>query len=95
MIVYQEQVIQIASRIAGFSLAEADMLRRAMGKKIPELMVENREKFIAGAEKNGISSDLADEIFKKLVPFAGYGFNKSHAAAYAALAPGIHECIIE
>jgi DNA polymerase-3 subunit alpha len=86
MIIYQEQVIQIASRIAGFSLAEADMLRRAMGKKIAELMVENREKFIAGAEKNGISPDLADEIFKKLVPFAGYGFNKSHAAAYAALA---------
>jgi len=86
MIVYQEQVIQIASRMAGFSLAEADMLRRAMGKKIAELMVENREKFIAGAEKNGLSQDLADEIFKKLVPFAGYGFNKSHAAAYAALA---------
>jgi DNA polymerase-3 subunit alpha len=86
MIVYQEQVIQIASRIAGFSLAEADLLRRAMGKKISELMVENREKFISGAEKNGISSDLADDIFKKLVPFAGYGFNKSHAAAYAALA---------
>ncbi|KPK62679.1 hypothetical protein AMJ83_10175 [candidate division WOR_3 bacterium SM23_42] len=86
MIVYQEQVIQIASRIAGFSLAEADMLRRAMGKKIAELMVENREKFIAGAEKNGVSGELADEIFKKLVPFAGYGFNKSHAAAYAALA---------
>jgi DNA polymerase-3 subunit alpha len=86
MIVYQEQVIQISSRIAGFSLAEADMLRRAMGKKISELMVENREKFIAGAEKNGISGDLAGEIFKKLVPFAGYGFNKSHAAAYAALA---------
>lgn len=86
MIVYQEQVIQIASRIAGFSLAEADLLRRAMGKKIAELMVENREKFIAGAEKNGVSSDLADKIFKKIVPFAGYGFNKSHAAAYAALA---------
>ena len=86
MIVYQEQVIQISSRMAGFSLAEADMLRRAMGKKIAELMVENREKFIAGAEKNGIPQDLANEIFKKLVPFAGYGFNKSHAAAYAALA---------
>ena len=86
MIVYQEQVIQIASRIAGFSLAEADLLRRAMGKKIAELMVENREKFIAGAVKNGVDSDLADSIFKKLVPFAGYGFNKSHAAAYAALA---------
>ncbi|MBE0432865.1 DNA polymerase III subunit alpha [candidate division WOR-3 bacterium] len=86
MIVYQEQVIQIASRIAGFSLAEADLLRRAMGKKIAELMVENREKFISGAGKNGIKAELADNIFKKLVPFAGYGFNKSHAAAYAALA---------
>jgi DNA polymerase-3 subunit alpha len=86
MIVYQEQVIQIASRIAGFSLAEADLLRRAMGKKIAELMVENREKFITGAVKNDIPADLADDIFKKLVPFAGYGFNKSHAAAYAALA---------
>lgn len=86
MIVYQEQVIQIASRIAGFSLAEADLLRRAMGKKIADLMVDNREKFIAGAKKNGVDSELADDIFKKLVPFAGYGFNKSHAAAYAALA---------
>lgn len=86
MIVYQEQVIQIASRIAGFSLAEADLLRRAMGKKIADLMVDNREKFIAGAEKNSIQTELADDIFKKLVPFAGYGFNKSHAAAYAALA---------
>jgi DNA polymerase-3 subunit alpha len=86
MIVYQEQVIQIASRIAGFSLAEADLLRRAMGKKIADLMVDNREKFISGAVKNNINSDLADRIFKKIVPFAGYGFNKSHAAAYAALA---------
>ncbi|UCF71503.1 MAG: DNA polymerase III subunit alpha [candidate division WOR-3 bacterium] len=86
MIVYQEQVIQIASRIAGFSLAEADMLRRAMGKKIADLMVDNREKFIGGAVKNGVKADLADQIFKKLIPFAGYGFNKSHAAAYAALA---------
>ena len=86
MIVYQEQVIQIASRVSGFSLAEADNLRRAMGKKIPELMDENREKFIAGAVKNDISSELAETIFNQVAPFAGYGFNKSHAAAYAALA---------
>ncbi len=86
MIVYQEQVMRIASRIAGFSLAEADNLRRAMGKKIPELMAENREKFIANAQESGISSDTAEHIFKNIAPFAGYGFNKSHAAAYAALA---------
>ncbi len=86
MIVYQEQVIQIAARIAAFTLAEADNLRRAMGKKIPELMIENREKFISGAKKNGISNELAEDIFDKVAPFAGYGFNKSHAAAYAALA---------
>lgn len=86
MIVYQEQVMRIASRIAGFSMAEADNLRRAMGKKIPELMAENREKFIANAKENGISSDIAEHIFNNIAPFAGYGFNKSHAAAYAALA---------
>ncbi|MBN2619785.1 DNA polymerase III subunit alpha [candidate division WOR-3 bacterium] len=86
MIVYQEQVMQIASTIAGFTMAEADLLRRAMGKKIPEIMDENREKFILGAKKNGISADNAEKIFNKVAPFAGYGFNKSHAAAYAALA---------
>lgn len=86
MIVYQEQVIQIAARIAGFSLAEADNLRRAMGKKIPELMAQIREKFISGAEEKGMTKNLAETIFNKVAPFAGYGFNKSHAAAYAALA---------
>ena len=86
IILYQEQVMQIAAHIAGFSFAEADNLRRAMAKKIPELMDENRKIFIAGAEKNGISRDLAEDIFKHIAPFAGYGFNKSHAAAYAVLA---------
>lgn len=86
MIVYQEQVMRIASRIAGFSLAEADLLRRAMGKKIPELMDETREKFIEGAKKHGLSAKAAETIFNKVAPFAGYGFNKSHAAAYATLA---------
>jgi len=86
IILYQEQVMQIASQIAGFSLAEADNLRRAMAKKIPELMSEISEKFISGAEKNGISKDLSEKIFRKIAPFAGYGFNKSHAAAYAVIA---------
>jgi len=86
MIVYQEQVMRISSSMAGFTLAEADTLRRAMGKKIPELMAENREKFISGAEKNGIPVDVAEKTFNQVAPFAGYGFNKSHAAAYAALA---------
>lgn len=86
IMVYQEQVMQIAAKLAGFTLAEADSLRRAMAKKIPELMDENREKFIAGAKKNGISEDHAEKIFNSIAPFAGYGFNKSHAAAYAVLA---------
>lgn len=86
MIVYQEQVMRIASAIAGFSMAEADNLRRAMGKKIPELMAQNREKFIQNAQAKGVAADVAETIFNKVAPFAGYGFNKSHAAAYAALA---------
>ncbi|OGC42401.1 DNA polymerase III subunit alpha [candidate division WOR-3 bacterium RBG_13_43_14] len=86
MIVYQEQVMRIASKIAGFSMAEADSLRRAMGKKIPEIMDQNREKFIKNAQQRNISADIAEDIFNKIAPFAGYGFNKSHAAAYATLA---------
>ncbi len=86
MIVYQEQVMRIASNIAGFSMAEADSLRRAMGKKIPEIMDQNREKFIQNAQQKNISAELAENIFNKVAPFAGYGFNKSHAAAYATLA---------
>lgn len=86
MIVYQEQVMRIASAIAGFTMAEADNLRRAMGKKIPELMAENREKFIKNAQDKSVRADIAETIFNKVAPFAGYGFNKSHAAAYAALA---------
>jgi DNA polymerase-3 subunit alpha len=85
-ILYQEQVMQIASEIAGFSLAEADNLRRAMAKKIPELMEEIREKFLNGAKANGIPIEIADRIFDLIAPFAGYGFNKSHATAYAVIA---------
>ncbi len=83
--VYQEQVMQIAQALAGFSLGEADMLRKAMGKKIPELIKEEKIKFIEGAIKNGISQKTAEKIFSYIEPFAGYGFNRSHAACYALI----------
>jgi len=86
VMVYQEQVMQVAQRIAGYSLGGADMLRRAMGKKKPEVMAAEKEKFIAGAVKNGFTAEHAGEIFEIMVPFAGYGFNKSHAAAYSVVA---------
>ncbi len=85
IILYQEQVMQIAQQIAGFSLAEADTLRRAMGKKIPELMDQMKEEFIKRAVKRGISEKIAIQIFNLIAPFAGYGFNKSHSAGYAHL----------
>ena len=83
VIVYQEQVIQIAQEMAGYSLGGADMLRRAMGKKKPEEMAKERVKFMAGATGKGIDADLAGHIFDLMEKFAGYGFNKSHSAAYA------------
>ncbi|MDR2476963.1 MAG: DNA polymerase III subunit alpha [Treponema sp.] len=86
VIVYQEQVMQVARTIAGFTLGHADELRRAMGKKIMAKMVAEKEKFIAGAVERGYSKKKADDIFELLVPFAGYGFNKSHAAAYSVVA---------
>ncbi len=85
IILYQEQVMQIAQKIAGFSMAEADNLRRAMGKKIPELMMEMKDEFIRRAKKNGIPETTALRIFNLIEPFAGYGFNKSHSASYAHL----------
>ncbi|ADU50493.1 DNA polymerase III catalytic subunit, DnaE type [Thermaerobacter marianensis DSM 12885] len=85
-IVYQEQVMQIASVMAGFTLGEADLLRRAMGKKKPEEMQKQREKFLAGAEAKGVDRKLAEHIFDLMEYFAGYGFNKSHSAAYGYLA---------
>ncbi len=85
VIVYQEQVQKIANILAGYSLGDADILRRAMGKKIPEVMEQEREKFMAGAEKNGIPKDKAKYIFDLMAKFAGYGFNKSHSAAYALI----------
>jgi DNA polymerase-3 subunit alpha len=86
IIVYQEQVIQIANKIAGMSLAEADILRRAMGKKDLVGMKQQKEKFVDGAVKNGISKRIAKEIFVAIDKFANYGFNKSHAVAYSMIA---------
>jgi DNA polymerase-3 subunit alpha len=86
IMVYQEQVMQTAQILGGYSLGGADLLRRAMGKKKPEEMAEHREIFRRGAAKNGIGEAKADEIFDLMEKFAGYGFNKSHAAAYSLLA---------
>ncbi|PWB39956.1 MAG: DNA polymerase III subunit alpha [Rhodocyclales bacterium] len=86
IMVYQEQVMQAAQVVAGYSLGGADLLRRAMGKKKPEEMAQQRAIFVAGAEKNGIGADKANEIFDTMEKFAGYGFNKSHAAAYSLVA---------
>ncbi len=86
IIIYQEQVMQIAQTLAGFSAGEADILRRAMGKKKRAELEKQKERFVSGAVKNGIKKDLAIYIFTKIEPFAEYGFNKSHAAAYALIA---------
>jgi DNA polymerase-3 subunit alpha len=83
VIIYQEQVMQIAQVMAGYSLGDADLLRRAMGKKIRAEMEKQRAVFVAGAVKNGVPKGQADTIFELLAKFADYGFNKSHAAAYA------------
>jgi DNA polymerase-3 subunit alpha len=86
VIVYQEQVMQIANRLAGYSLGEADLLRRAMGKKIPAEMAAQRERFVQGALQRGFPEKKIVKIFDLMEQFAGYGFNKSHSAAYALLA---------
>ncbi len=86
VLVYQEQIMQLAQKLAGYSLGEADMMRRAMGKKKREAMAKEEKKFLDGAVKNGIKKDKADEIFKLMAQFADYGFNRSHSIAYAYLA---------
>ncbi|MDT8900590.1 DNA polymerase III subunit alpha [Anaeroselena agilis] len=86
VILYQEQVMQIASVLAGFTLGQADLLRRAMGKKKPEVIAAQRENFMNGAAEHGLSPKLAEEIFNLIAHFADYGFNKSHSAAYALVA---------
>ncbi|MBU0548123.1 MAG: DNA polymerase III subunit alpha [Candidatus Omnitrophica bacterium] len=85
IMVYQEQIMQIASILAGFSLAQADILRKAMGKKIPEVMEKQRNNFIRGCRKNGIRELTANKIFDLIEYFSGYGFNKSHSTAYALI----------
>jgi DNA polymerase-3 subunit alpha len=86
VIVYQEQVMQIAQILAGYSLGEADLLRRAMGKKKKEEMDQQKARFVSGAVERGVNEAQADSIFELVAKFAGYGFNKSHAAAYAIIA---------
>ncbi len=85
VIIYQEQVMQIAQKLSGFTAGQADLLRRAMGKKKRVELEKQKQNFIAGAVENGISKDVAAGIFLKIEPFAEYGFNKSHAAAYAII----------
>jgi len=86
IILYQEQVMQIAAEISGYSLAEADILRRAMGKKDPVVFAAQRERFVSGAKAKGVRQDKAQALFNLIEKFAGYGFNKSHSAAYALIA---------
>ncbi|PJE59863.1 MAG: DNA polymerase III subunit alpha, partial [Candidatus Portnoybacteria bacterium CG10_big_fil_rev_8_21_14_0_10_44_7] len=83
--VYQEQVMQIARDLAGFTLAEADILRKAVGKKIKKLLDEQKEKLLLGMEKNGLAKNIAQKIWSAIEPFAQYGFNRSHAACYALI----------
>src|SRR5438132_158088 len=86
IMVYQEQIMQIASEMAGFTMGEADILRRAMGKKDRDLMAKQRETFVAGCAERGVTRAKADRVWELIEKFAGYGFNKSHAAAYALVA---------
>jgi DNA polymerase-3 subunit alpha len=83
---YQDDVMRIARELAGYSMGEADLLRRAMGKKIASEMIPHREKFLKGAGERGIIPSIAEQIFEQAEKFAGYGFNKGHAAAYAQVA---------
>src|SRR3546814_729578 len=86
VIVYQEQVMQIAQVMAGYSLGEADLLRRAMGKKIASEMDKQRQRFMDGARERGVDEAKASLIFDMMAKFSGYGFNKSHSAPYALVA---------
>ena len=85
IMLYQEQIMQIASGLAGFSLSQADLLRRAMSKKNPEVMEQQRKNFLTGCAKNSINEKTANKIFDQIVYFSGYGFNRSHSAAYAII----------
>ena len=82
VIVYQDQVLHIAREFAGYTLGEADIVRKAMGKKVPEIMAEERDKFVEGAQEQGYTEELADSVFMLVEPFAGYAFNKAHSVSY-------------
>ena len=86
IMIYQEQLMKVAQELAGFTLGEADVLRKAVGKKIKKLLEEQETKFINGAVKNGISKKIAEELWQWILPFAAYGFNKSHSVAYGTIA---------
>lgn len=86
IIVYQEQIMQIASKMAGFSLGEADLLRRAVGKKKREVLIKERDHFVVGAINNGYDEEIANQVYDMIVRFADYGFNRSHAVAYGVIA---------
>src|SRR5262249_42326544 len=85
IILYQEQIMQLARELAGYSLGEADLLRKAMGKKNPEEMAKQRDRFLKGTQERKIAPQLANEIFDQMETFARYGFNRSHSAAYALI----------
>ena len=86
IMVYQEQIMQVAQKMANYSLGQADLLRRAMGKKKHDVMAQERVRFVKGAQENGVTKENAEEVFDTMAKFASYGFNKSHAAAYSILA---------
>jgi len=86
VIVYQDQVLFIVQALAGYSLGQADIFRKAMGKKIPEVMKKEKRNFTAGAKKNGFTSEVANQVFSLIEPFAGYAFNKAHSVSYALIA---------
>ncbi len=86
VVVYQEQVLQIVRNVAGYTLGQADILRKAMGKKVKQIMEKERAKFVAGAQKNGLSAEEAKQIFDIIEPFAGYAFNRAHACCYGLIA---------
>ena len=85
IIVYQDQVLLIAQSIAGYSLGDADRFRKAMGKKIPEVMLEEKSKFLQGTIDNGFDKELGEKVFELIEPFAGYAFNKAHSVSYAMI----------
>jgi len=86
IMIYQEQLMQVARELGGFTMGEADVLRKAVGKKIKELLLEQKEKLVVGMAKNEIKKEVAEKIWEWILPFASYGFNRSHAAAYATIA---------